>query len=162
MILLLAACSPVGRTFTEQLTPGGYAVFVDLRAIVVLPADALQTEAPVEVRITPEDGPGALEATDGFAQARILESARRFYRVEIDVEALDEPMWIGRWDDDRALDGVGGTLYTAVETSEGWRAEGHFDAPGIDVDPVLLHPDRTWFPTTSTSLLHGTAGTTLE
>lgn len=149
MIVLLAACSPLDKDEVFTVEPGGYGVSVPLRTVVFLPEGA--AEAAVEVTLRAEASDATVSAVDRFGTVRELTVLDRLYHVSFDVEALEEPAWIGRWDPD-----ADGALFTVVQTPDGWEAHGWFEEPGIEVDPVLLHPGRSWFPTT-TDLVHGTA-----
>lgn len=148
MIVLLAACSPLDRDETFTVEPGGYGVSVALRTVVFVPADA--SDGPVEVTLRAEDAPEAVTALDRFGVERDLIPAERVYHVTFEGE-LATPAWVGRWDPDAE-----GTLFTVVDSDDGWLALGWYEAPLVEVDPVLLHPGRSWFPTT-TSLVHATA-----
>lgn len=149
MIVLALACSPLDRDEVLSVEPGSYGVSVPLRTAVYLPEGA--AEEAVEVTLRARAASDSIEAIDRFGVVRDLTLVDRVYDVSFDVETLAQPAWIGRWDPDAE-----GALFTVVQGEEGWSAHGWYEAPAIEVDAVLLHPGRSWFPTT-VDLVHGTA-----
>lgn len=154
-LLLLIACSPFGHSFELDIEPGTAGVIIPLHTVVWIPEDASDEPVTGTLRIDAE--PRNLEAYDRFDEVFSL-TVNRLVHLELDRdEPFDAPIWVGRWDDERARKGLEGTLYTVDQRDDGWLASAYVPQPWVEMDPVLVHPDRAWFATDQPISTHGTA-----